>query len=236
MNRKGFLFLGEQVVKIIMSVISIVILIGIAVGLFVFFAPDNELAKAETDLNGLINQINIMSSSSSSYTFTTAINWYLCSSEYNDVCTGNEGRFCLCISKEPDCGSERKVCKGTSEFVFINPEGERTMLIDPKSLKIELKRTGYTSDAFYVVRQSDYKSPTLFLRFNSQSNTWEGSYNPEKILYPLDQMNDDKIYREDKYILQELQQYKNSQERGNLLLSNIPAKKANEIIRITKAT
>ena len=165
--------LGGEVLGLIIAVLCIVILIFLGVALYDFFlGSGKELKQAQLELGNIKSGLSSLEigDNSKSYIITGAVDWYLFSDEYGDLCNAN---FCLCICHSKDCSKGIKTCTATDKFVIIRNEGKETREIpinSPLNIKLKLSdekaypfNGGKSVDDYWIIASS---VTPLFFKFD----------------------------------------------------------------------
>jgi len=122
MNDRGF-WLGEEAVDFWIGALVLLALVGFAGMLF--FVSRGEQANAQAELISLESYLQELSPQRAgpvSYPVLQAKEWFLISTEYNQLC-GGPG-FCLCLCETLDCeGTSEKACISTERYVLLQPIG-----------------------------------------------------------------------------------------------------------------
>jgi len=154
-NRKG-LWLGENVGKLIIAALVIIVLVIFGFKLYGMFVQENQVRKAETNLNLIEEKINYLLSPDYTLDFlyvkvyAPKKGWFLRSFEQQEfpkeVCIG---RFetCLCFCENIGCGG-LKACKGFEKELEIN--------------KIEIGSGAYGGAVGYAPAPSVYENTLQF--------------------------------------------------------------------------
>ena len=162
-NKRGFL-LGEETVKLIVAVISILFLILFIVFLYNNFSKNRELDQAKSSLESLIMQIESKSTSAEVYNPTE---WAIVSfsgENLPDKCSQAGWENCLCIcdpalsntNSKLACNS-KGICK-ENDFEIIGDNDAILSLLNAKfglNLKLELEGIIITPPLIVSINQDN---------------------------------------------------------------------------------
>ena len=129
-NKKGDLILGSSV-RLIISVLVLVMLIGLLIAVYYIFVAENELQKIKKQMDKLeeITKKVHQSGKLSTIDFFPIKGWSLKSFNYGDkgfkgfppgACVDNRAESCLCVCEYLNC--EKFDCRWFDFKVFIDSE------------------------------------------------------------------------------------------------------------------
>ncbi len=187
MNKKGFEVLSDTLINIIIGIIGILILFGLFFALISLFSSNNDLKKAEGELGEMKSSLERLNSDNKEIDYLALYTpeWNLFSSEYADVC--KPGPFCLCICEERECSEGLHSCISNDKFAVIKVNGQASRYLGIPQPPIEMKMS-FIEGEVYPIRVGkaeeigffSYKlTPSSYLRFNSEENEWQFSYDLE---------------------------------------------------------
>lgn len=177
-NKKGIEILGEETVGILVTVLSLLVLVGLGIVLYNFYSGGGEVAQAKGELDEIKIDFEsvVESGESGKHLSLRSADWYLFSEEFGDLCAG---AFCLCLCKKVDCSGEARACVDTERFVLIRNGREARVTQLPKppaELGLEFVegkvypfRDGEAVTQGWIVAKT---VTPLFFRFNTE---WEWS-------------------------------------------------------------
>ena len=177
-NKKGIEILGEETVGILVTVLSLLVLVGLGIVLYNFYSGSGEVAQAEGELNEIKIDFEsvVESGENGKHLSLRSAEWYVFSEEFGDLCAG---AFCLCLCKKVDCSGEARACVDTEKFVLIRDKREARVTKLPKPPAelglefIEGKVYPFRDGAAVTQGWTVAKTITpLFFRFNTE---WEWS-------------------------------------------------------------
>lgn len=177
-NNKG-LFAMEEMMKLVLGIVGILLLVYLAASLYGIFTERNKLEQAKAILDNLVEKINVLEESEGAvnYLLESPQEWYLASFEFGKEYAAECDNFCICLCEDVDCEGPRE-CKPTPKFVLLrNSEGKEQRYLGeklPLSFNVELYAAevypyteGTSIDYTFFLIQS---VTPLFYRFN---NGWE---------------------------------------------------------------
>ena len=110
-NKKGDLILGSSV-RLIISVLVLVMLIGLLIAVYYIFVAENELQKIKKQMDKLeeITKKVHQSGKLSTIDFFPIVDWYLRSFSLAEfpkgACADNRAESCLCVCNTQECGDK----------------------------------------------------------------------------------------------------------------------------------
>jgi len=175
--KKGNL-MGEETLRIILSVICIVGLIALGVKLYLTWR-ESDLKKADATLNEILSKANTLNDfkTKTDIIVLNPRNWHLISFEYGSVFCDSD--FCLCMCEDKDC-SNQKICKPTEKFFLLRDKTEKEVriLIADFPYKADLI---YNQESYYPFNKDifyddgwlfDKEITPIFLKYDAQNNTF----------------------------------------------------------------
>ena len=123
MDKKGFMLLGESVVKIIVAVLVIVILSVLIYNTVFIWIDGNKLEKAGEALEGIVSKIEVVNLENVEGRITVfpPENWFLMTFPDYDFPIGEcfKDNSCICICDSVSCSGAKK-CEGFSFYVRVD--------------------------------------------------------------------------------------------------------------------
>ncbi len=187
-NKKAFL-LGENFVKILIALISMVLIGLLLLAIYKFYVPDESAKVAQQQLESIYLELQTLSKTNPGPENYIALNtvkdWTLFSSEFGNLCSGN---FCLCICKNIDCSqksedNQERACIATDKFISlknINPENRKVQQVRAIVLEnppLELKLSFIDEEVYPYASSTELITPfekglqgkiPLFFKFNNE--------------------------------------------------------------------
>lgn len=172
-NKRGFSLVGEEVVRAVVGVMSLIVLIGLLIALYFMFSVGDE-SKAEAELRELRQYLNDLKNGEKvDYPVTHAPEWFLFSSEKGNLCVDKDkADFCLCLCEKSDCVSDR-ACVGTDKFVSLRSRTAGYVDVGGGLKNYEVTRSFRLSGQKPVVIDLELKEGEVY-PFNSAGNpNWD---------------------------------------------------------------
>ena len=157
MNKKGFL-LGEEAIKLILAVISILFLILFIIFLYNNFSKNEELDQAKASLEYLIEQINSGNTQAEIY---NPKEWAIVSFsgvDLPDQCSKLGWESCLCICDPAKANINSKLAcnwKGICQEYDFDIIGDGDTLLDLFGINLELEGVIITPPLTVSINQEE---------------------------------------------------------------------------------
>lgn len=124
-NKKGMKFLGEHTINLVITVIVVVLLVYLIVKVYGIFTEGNELKKAATQLEKIVEVVNKVKETgeeSKVEIFPPKPGWSLMTFPFDFPKTECRGKIsCLCICEDLECSAPKaRKCEGFSFEIKID--------------------------------------------------------------------------------------------------------------------